>query len=97
MHFHTSLADPSRFDSPGASSLFGLFAEVRFIIGLSIHVTDSHLAQNGPIHISSNGSLFENPYAWTTVADYVWIDQPVYVAFIFALAGLTDMSQWDWI
>jgi carboxypeptidase C (cathepsin A) len=40
---------------------------------------NSHLAQNGPIHISSNGSLFENPYTWTNVADYVWIDQPVYV------------------
>ena len=41
---------------------------------------NSHLAQNGPIHISENGSLYENQYAWTNVADYVWIDQPVYVA-----------------
>lgn len=39
-----------------------------------------NLVQNGPIRISSNYSLFENQYAWSTVADYVWIDQPVYVA-----------------
>ncbi|KAG8220809.1 Alpha/Beta hydrolase protein [Butyriboletus roseoflavus] len=38
------------------------------------------LLENGPIHISNDYSLFENQYAWTTVADYVWIDQPVYVA-----------------
>ncbi|KAF8551345.1 alpha/beta-hydrolase, partial [Imleria badia] len=37
--------------------------------------------ENGPIHISNNYSLFENEYAWTTVADYVWIDQPVGTGF----------------
>lgn len=35
--------------------------------------------QNGPIHLLSNYSLDENQYAWSTVADYVWLDQPVYV------------------
>ena len=35
--------------------------------------------QNGPIHLLSNYSLVENQYAWSNVADYVWLDQPVYV------------------
>ena len=39
---------------------------------------NSRLTQNGPIHVSNDYSLFENHYAWTNVADYVWIDQPVY-------------------
>ncbi|KAG9312814.1 Alpha/Beta hydrolase protein [Chiua virens] len=37
--------------------------------------------ENGPIQISNNYSLFENQYAWTNVADYVWIDQPVGTGF----------------
>ncbi|KIJ59226.1 hypothetical protein HYDPIDRAFT_118758 [Hydnomerulius pinastri MD-312] len=39
------------------------------------------LFENGPIHISNDYSLFENQYAWSTVADYVWIDQPVGTGF----------------
>ncbi|KAN0088673.1 Alpha/Beta hydrolase fold [Tylopilus felleus] len=39
------------------------------------------LFENGPIHISSDYSLFENQYAWTNVADYVWVDQPVGTGF----------------
>ena len=38
--------------------------------------------QNGPLHILANYSLVENQYAWSTVADYVWIDQPVYVRIL---------------
>lgn len=58
---------------------------------------NSYLTQNGPIRISNNYSLFENQYAWTTIGDMVWIDQPVYVAVLtFAMAGLTDVSQWVW-
>jgi hypothetical protein len=40
--------------------------------------------KNGPIHVQNDYSAFENEYAWTSVADYVWIDQPVYVLpFLF--------------
>jgi len=35
--------------------------------------------QNGPIYIQNDYSVSENQYSWTKVADYVWIDQPVYV------------------
>lgn len=33
--------------------------------------------KNGPINVQNDYSLLENHYAWNTVADYVWIDQPV--------------------
>ncbi|KAI9568045.1 alpha beta-hydrolase [Boletus coccyginus] len=39
------------------------------------------LFENGPIQILSNYSAAENQYAWSTVADYVWIDQPVGTGF----------------
>ncbi|KAH0834746.1 Alpha/Beta hydrolase protein [Lanmaoa asiatica] len=38
--------------------------------------------ENGPISILNNYSAAENQYAWTNVADYVWIDQPVYVGVL---------------
>ncbi|KAF8142101.1 Alpha/Beta hydrolase protein, partial [Boletus edulis] len=43
--------------------------------------------ENGPLHITSNYSVVENEYAWSTVADYVWIDQPVGTGF-----GTVDAS-----
>ncbi|KAF8556411.1 alpha/beta-hydrolase [Imleria badia] len=39
------------------------------------------LFENGPLHVLANYSLVENQYAWSTVADYVWIDQPVGTGF----------------
>ncbi|KAF9244678.1 alpha beta-hydrolase [Melanogaster broomeanus] len=39
------------------------------------------LFENGPIQVSNDYSLFENQYAWSTIADYVWIDQPVGAGF----------------
>ncbi|KAJ8597488.1 alpha/beta-hydrolase [Rhizopogon salebrosus TDB-379] len=39
------------------------------------------LFENGPIHVQNDYSAFENEYAWTSVADYVWIDQPVGTGF----------------
>jgi hypothetical protein len=55
----------------------------------------SYVHQNGPIHISNNYSLFENHYAWSTIADYVWIDQPVYVVILSHLPNhsLTHLYQ----
>lgn len=35
------------------------------------------MSQNGPIHVLSNGSWVLNPFSWNTVADTIWIDQPV--------------------
>ncbi|KAH0836523.1 Alpha/Beta hydrolase protein [Lanmaoa asiatica] len=51
------------------------------------------LFENGPIHISNNYTLFENQYAWTTVADYVWVDQPVYVPTALTLRQVYDEDQ----
>ncbi|KAF8433226.1 alpha/beta-hydrolase [Boletus edulis BED1] len=39
------------------------------------------LFENGPIHILSDYSVVENQYAWSTVSDHVWIDQPVGTGF----------------
>ncbi|KAM5536828.1 hypothetical protein V8D89_009546 [Ganoderma adspersum] len=33
--------------------------------------------ENGPIHVLSNRSWVANPYTWNTLADTIWIDQPV--------------------
>ncbi|KZP30619.1 alpha beta-hydrolase [Athelia psychrophila] len=33
--------------------------------------------ENGPIHINDDYSISANNYSWDTIADYVWIDQPV--------------------
>lgn len=35
------------------------------------------MSQNGPIHVLSNGSWVLNPFSWNTLADTIWIDQPV--------------------
>ncbi|KAF8550322.1 alpha beta-hydrolase [Imleria badia] len=39
------------------------------------------LFEIGPLRVLANYSLVENQYAWSTVADYVWIDQPVGTGF----------------
>ncbi|KAG2747251.1 alpha/beta-hydrolase [Suillus brevipes Sb2] len=39
------------------------------------------LFENGPINVQNDYSLIESQYTWSTVADYVWIDQPVGVGF----------------
>ncbi len=35
------------------------------------------IPQNGPIHVLSNGSWVLNPFSWNSLADTIWIDQPV--------------------
>ncbi|RDX42857.1 alpha/beta-hydrolase [Lentinus brumalis] len=37
--------------------------------------------ENGPIHVLSNGSWVLNPFSWNTLADTIWIDQPVGTGF----------------
>ncbi|KAI0643827.1 alpha/beta-hydrolase [Trametes meyenii] len=37
--------------------------------------------ENGPIHVLSNGSWVKNPFSWNTLADTIWIDQPVGTGF----------------
>ncbi|CDO75095.1 hypothetical protein BN946_scf185010.g20 [Trametes cinnabarina] len=37
--------------------------------------------ENGPIHVLSNGSWVVNPLSWNTLADTIWIDQPVGTGF----------------
>ncbi|KAJ7200472.1 Alpha/Beta hydrolase protein [Mycena haematopus] len=37
--------------------------------------------ESGPIHIQANGSWFINQFSWNTLADTIWIDQPVGTGF----------------
>lgn len=39
--------------------------------------------QNGPLHIREDYTIFSNNLSWHTLADYVWVDQPVYVSPIY--------------
>ena len=35
------------------------------------------LTENGPLLTQVDGSVAANPYAWSKLVDYVWVDQPV--------------------
>lgn len=35
------------------------------------------LPQHGPIHITSTNVFEANPFSWNTLADVVYVDQPV--------------------
>jgi hypothetical protein len=35
--------------------------------------------KNGPIHVAGDYSIHPNNYSWDKLADYIWLDQPVYV------------------
>ncbi|KAH9849948.1 alpha/beta-hydrolase [Lenzites betulinus] len=39
------------------------------------------LYENGPIRMQPNGALSPNNYSWDSLADYIWIDQPVGTGF----------------
>ncbi|KAH9930296.1 Alpha/Beta hydrolase protein [Fomitopsis serialis] len=47
------------------------------------------LFENGPIHIAPDYSAYQNEYGWNTLADYIWIDQPVGVGW-----ATTDADAW---
>lgn len=35
------------------------------------------LLENGPLHVAANYSIVSNPFSWSSLADTIWIDQPV--------------------
>lgn len=43
-----------------------------------IDIDVSHI-KNGPIHVAGDYSVHPNNYSWDKLADYIWLDQPVYV------------------
>lgn len=41
------------------------------------------MTENGPIQVEAGTEgLVSNPYAWSNLIDYIWVDQPVYVFLI---------------
>jgi hypothetical protein len=63
--------------------MLGLLFEVFCFFALNDTNIDI-VRKNGPIQVQNDYSASENEYAWTSVADYVWIDQPVWVlSFLF--------------
>lgn len=46
--------------------------------------------QNGPIHIRPDFSAVSNNVSWDHLADYVWIDQPVYAFFARVNAAVIE-------
>ncbi|KAH9855778.1 alpha/beta-hydrolase [Lenzites betulinus] len=38
-------------------------------------------SENGPIHINADFSAQKNNFSWDSLADYIWVDQPVGVGF----------------
>ncbi|KAI0629365.1 alpha/beta-hydrolase [Trametes polyzona] len=38
-------------------------------------------SENGPVHINADFSAQKNNFSWNTLADYIWVDQPVGVGF----------------
>ncbi|KAJ7763548.1 alpha beta-hydrolase [Mycena maculata] len=51
--------------------------------------------ENGPIRIAADGTISPNNYSWHTVADFIWIDQPVGTGFATADAAgyIADEDQ----
>ncbi|KAJ7463398.1 Alpha/Beta hydrolase protein [Mycena galericulata] len=51
--------------------------------------------ENGPIRIAADGTISANTYSWDTVADFIWIDQPVGTGFSTADAAgyIADEDQ----
>jgi hypothetical protein len=61
--------------------MVGFFLEVSPPLKL-LYSFSFRLEQNGPIRIATNGTVSANKYSWDKVADYIWIDQPVFVLSI---------------
>jgi hypothetical protein len=40
---------------------------------------DVLLVQNGPFQVQNDYSIVHNEFSWDKLADYIWIDQPVWV------------------
>ena len=64
--------------------MLGLAFEVKRYMSLRAATLDSDcvLSQNGPIQIAGDYSVHKNNFSWDHLADWVWVDTIMYVAFL---------------
>lgn len=54
------------------------------------------MTEQGPFHVGAEGQLEKNPYAWNTLANMFFIEQPVGVGFSYSDDPAADYSPGDW-
>ena len=66
--------------APARQVWLGSFSRYVFPVQPSSSFTSAHSQkQNGPLHIANDYSVYSNNYSWDKLADWIWVDQPVYV------------------
>lgn len=51
------------------------------------------LAENGPCHITPDGTLYNNPYSWNNAATVIYVDQPAGVGFSYSSRSGYDSNE----
>jgi hypothetical protein len=54
------------------------------------------MTEQGPFHVNEAGDLEKNPYAWSKVANMLFVEQPVGVGFSYSDDPASDYSPGDW-
>lgn len=52
----------------------------RYALSDSAALAPTLSTQNGPIQITPQYAATANKYSWDKLADFIWVDQPVYAA-----------------
>ncbi len=49
--------------------------------------------EQGPIHVTDNGTIYSNPYAWNKVANMIFLEAPICVGFSYSDDGSCTMND----
>lgn len=54
------------------------------------------MTENGPIQLEpGTQQLSANQYAWSSLVDYIWVDNPVYVHLIHQQSRTPSEAVWE--